>query len=214
MDSVTRIPASGVSMCKTHHLGLANEIVPCGSHICQIYTDTSEAIDSLRKYVRSGAAAGECVACFSDRVTDSDLEEALLGTGITLVERKGAGYLSVSRVREVYFQNETFDPQRMLGLLSSFHEDALAKGVDCRVIGEMSPEIGRVEGGGRLLEYESRVSMLLREHPVTAVCQYNANDFDGAMIMDVLKVHPQMIVNGAVVHNPYFIPPEEFLGRS
>jgi hypothetical protein len=53
--------------------------------------------------------------------------------------------------------------------------------------------------------------LLLKERPITAVCQYDANLFDGATIMEVLKVHPQMIVNGTVIHNPFYIPPEEFL---
>ncbi len=62
-----------------------------------------------------------------------------------------------------------------------------------------------------MLEYEAKVSLLLKERSLTTVCQYNANIFNGATIMDVLKVHPQMIVRGAVVHNPFYIPPEEFL---
>jgi len=75
----------------------------------------------------------------------------------------------------------------------------------------MIPEIETIAGGERLLEYESRVTLLLREKPVTAVCQYNANRFDGATIMDVLKVHPQMIVRDAIIYNPFFISPEEYL---
>ncbi|MCP4397321.1 MAG: hypothetical protein GY801_08495 [bacterium] len=82
-----------------------------------------------------------------------------------------------------------------------------------RIIGEMPPEVQDVPGGDRLLEYESRVSILLREHPFTVICQYDANVFDGATIMDVLKVHPQTIVNGAVVQNPFFIQPEEYLQK-
>lgn len=201
-------------MCKTHHLGFADAVVPFGSHICQIYTDPEEAIDSLAKYVRSGLAGSECVACFSERVTESDLDALLGEGGISWRERKESGFFTISKVHEVYFQGGTFDPQRMLNRLTRFHEDARDKGAGCRVIGEMSSDVGLMKGGERLMEYESRVSMLLREHPVTAVCQYNANDFGGAMIMDVLKVHPQMIVNGAVIHNPFFISPEEFLSRN
>lgn len=63
-------------------------------------------------------------------------------------------------------------------------------------------------------EYEARVSLLLRDHPVTAVCQYDARAFDGAVIMDVLKVHPLMVIRGAVVHNPFFVRPEDYLARS
>ena len=82
-----------------------------------------------------------------------------------------------------------------------------------RVIGEMIPEVQIVPGGERLLEYESRVTMMLREEPVTSVCQYNANVFDGATIMEILKVHPQMIVNGNVVNNPFYIKPEKYLNK-
>jgi hypothetical protein len=82
-----------------------------------------------------------------------------------------------------------------------------------RVIGEMPPDIAEIPGGTRLLEYEARVNSLLRAHPVTAVCQYDAHAFGGADCMDVLTVHPMMLVRGAVVLNPFFIPPEEFLRR-
>ena len=78
----------------------------------------------------------------------------------------------------------------------------------------MTPEIERVPGGSRLLEYESKVSLLLKNCPVTAVCQYDARSFDGSTIMDILKVHPYMIVRGSVVNNPFFIPPEEYLAAN
>jgi hypothetical protein len=31
--------------------------------------------------------------------------------------------------------------------------------------------------------------------------------------MDILKVHPFMVVRNSVVRNPFFIPPEEFLAH-
>ena len=46
---------------------------------------------------------------------------------------------------------------------------------------------------------------------MTAVCQYDAHDFGGDLIMDILKVHPLMVLRGSVVHNPFFIQPEDFL---
>jgi hypothetical protein len=56
--------------------------------------------------------------------------------------------------------------------------------------------------------------MLLRDHPVTAVCQYDANSFGGATIMEVLKVHPKMIINGSVINNPFFVEPEDYLAAN
>ena len=62
-----------------------------------------------------------------------------------------------------------------------------------------------------LLEYEARLNMLVAEHPITACCQYDVRRFDGRTIMDVLAVHPVMIVRGQVVKNPYYTDPNEFL---
>ena len=118
----------------------------------------------------------------------------------------------LSGTRDVYFPDDRFDPDRMLGLLADFHRESVQAGYRAaRVIGEMLPEVLELPGGERLLEYECRVTLLLREVPVTSVCQYDARTFDGATIMDVLKVHPQMVVRGAVINNPFYIPPEAFL---
>jgi hypothetical protein len=112
----------------------------------------------------------------------------------------------------VYFKENTFDPERLLDLLKEFyHSSQNTNLTGARVIGEMPPEITRIHGGSRLLEYESKVSILLRDNPITAVCQYDARLFDGATILDILKVHPYMIVRGTVVNNPFFVQPEEYL---
>jgi hypothetical protein len=62
-----------------------------------------------------------------------------------------------------------------------------------------------------LLRYEARLNTILQEHPLTTVCQYDARRFDGALIMDMLSVHPMMIVRGQLVKNPAYISPEIFL---
>ena len=115
----------------------------------------------------------------------------------------------------MYFEGGKFEPERMLGLLQEFYENSIKQNQSgARVIGEMTPEIEHVPGGSRLLEYESKVSLLLKKFPINAVCQYDARSFDGSTIMDVLKVHPYMIIRGSVVRNPFFIQPEEYLSKN
>jgi MEDS: MEthanogen/methylotroph, DcmR Sensory domain len=192
--------------------GFTKTRFPAGSHVCQICTDDEERLSSLLAFLASGLRAGECTACFSDNVSDAAIEAHCAGKGVSSAEAIGRGAFTHRSTDEAYFEGGSFDPARMLALLTTFHSQAQAAGFQCtRVIGEMSPRIRSVPGGSRLLEYESRVSILLRDHPITAVCQYDARVFDGATIMDVLKVHPMMVVRGQVVHNPFFVPPEQFL---
>ncbi|MFT3869660.1 MAG: MEDS domain-containing protein [Nibricoccus sp.] len=198
----------------TISLGFTQERFPAGVHICQIYTEDREREEALARFVESGLVAGERTSCFSDKKPEPVLSRHLAAHGMSLEERCSCGALTLAPTRDVYFKDDRFDPERMLSVLTTYHEDSMRRGHRaCRVIGEMSTKVQTVEGGNRLLEYESKVSMLLREHPITCVCQYDARAFSGAMIMDVLKVHPLMIIRGAVVRNPFFIPPEEFLAE-
>jgi hypothetical protein len=193
-------------------LGFAEQKFPPGVHICQIFNDDDERQDALLKYLLSGLQGGECISCFSEKVRESLIEAFLAENGISYDSVRDSGRLNLSGTREIYFAGDRFDPGRMLDLLTRYHQDSVRQGYPAaRVIGEMTPEVEHLPGGNRLLEYESKVSLLLKDHPVTAVCQYDARSFSGAMIMDILKVHPLMLVGGAVVHNPYYIVPETFL---
>lgn len=192
--------------------GFTDQRFPPGTHVCQIYTDEEEREHSLLQFVLAGIKNGERTACFSEKVNVASLKELIEAEGIPFDEALKSGAISLSGTRDVYFRDGYFDPENMLQLLKKYHTDSKKqKYHNARVIGEMTADIKKIPGGDRLIEYESRVSMLLQKHPITSVCQYSAHDFNGAILMDVLKVHPYMVVRGAVVHNPFYIPPEEFL---
>lgn len=193
-------------------LGFTNDKTPVGTHICQIFSDDDERGEALLKFLVSGLAAGERAACFSEKMTAQTIRGFFNYHGLSFEHLSGSGAFSLSGTRQAYFQDNRFDPDRMLGVLTRYYEESLTMGFNgARVIGEMLPEVQQLPGGERLLEYESRVSLLLRTHPVTSVCQYDARVFDGTTIMDILTVHPLMVVRGSIVRNPFFIPPEEFL---
>lgn len=201
-------------MCKTKNidLGFAEIQLPAGTHICQIYDTEKERNDSLLNFLVAGLKAGEKNACFSEAVDEAIIKEFCNNHGVQYGEAVEAGAFALNTTKKIYFKDGIFSPDNMLSLLSAFYNNSKDENFSgARVIGEMIPEIKEIKGGERLLEYESKVTLLLRDNPVTAVCQYNANSFDGATIMNVLKVHPMMIVSGTVVNNPFFIEPEDFL---
>lgn len=196
-------------------LGFTHQQFEPGVHICQIYSDDNERQEALVNYIVSGLQGKEKTACFTEKETPASLAEFFESKGISYKEKAHSGEFSLGKTGEVYFEDGKFEPERMLTLLREFYEtsrDEHCQGA--RVIGEMVPDIQYISGGSRLLEYESKVSLLLRECPVTAVCQYDARAFDGATILDILKVHPYMIIRGSVVHNPFYIEPEEYLAKN
>ncbi len=193
-------------------LGFTGQTFAPGVHICQIFSDDDERQEAILKFILSGLQGHERTACFSEHTHEEAVEEFLSGYGISYADAKSSGALTLTGVHDIYFEGEEFNPERMLERIKGFHALAVKEGFNAaRVIGEMLPEVHNLPGGSRLMEYESRVTMLLRDYPVTAVCQYDARAFDGETIMDVLRVHPLMVVRGSVVRNPFFIVPEDYL---
>lgn len=195
-------------------LGFSSGTFSPGVHICQIVTDDEGRQDTILKFLLSGLKDGELTSCFSDKTTGSVVADYLGEHGMSYKDVCESGALTLLGTRDIYFQEDRFDPDRMINMLAKYHEDSVDRGYSAaRVIGEMTTEVQRIDGGNRLFEYESKVNLLLEKHPVTAVCQYDAREFDGGVIMDVLKVHPLMLLQGAVVHNPFYIPPEKLIKR-
>lgn len=193
-------------------LGFTDEKVPEGTHMCLVFTQEEERVNALLKYLLSGLQEDERCIAFSENLSEQDIKSFLVLNKIDYNEKKSSTAISLSGTNKVYFPEGCFDPEKMLTLLTNYYLESQKLGFrGARVIGEMEPQIETIPGGERLLEYESRVSLLVKKYPITAICQYDANKFNGSTIMDVLKVHPKMIVNGTVVQNPFFIEPEIYL---
>jgi len=62
-----------------------------------------------------------------------------------------------------------------------------------------------------VVEHEARLTPLLLHHPSTVCCQYDSRRFSGAILMDVLSVHPVMRIRGQLVRNPLYLEPADFL---
>ena len=69
-----------------------------------------------------------------------------------------------------------------------------------------------VPGSEHLVEYESEINSLVRRTPITVLCQYDTEMFDGETLFRVLSVHEFMIIRGQIMHNPCYVEPEEFEG--
>jgi len=181
-----------------------------GTHLCLIYNDEEERREVVARFVEEGLSGGERVAYFSDAVPSSI--RAWLGEcGLDLPEPPA---FSLCEARSVYCPEGEFRPERMPAYWRAFHEEAREGGFPgARATGETTWS-REVPGGERIVEYEANLNSVLADLPVTALCQYDVRRFDGATILDILRVHPLMLVGGQVVHNPYYESPEEFLQRS
>ena len=58
---------------------------------------------------------------------------------------------------------------------------------------------------------ESEMNRYLPLFPQVILCLYDLDRFGAGIIVDLLKTHPQVLVGGLLVSNPYHQTPDELL---
>lgn len=197
---------------KNVNFGFTSEKFPEGTHMCFIYNKEDERASIISKFLGAGMKSGEKVTYFAYKMDKEEMDKWLESKGIFVSETNTK--TEVLNVKETYCPSGEFIPETMLETLKQFYNTSKEEGYTAsRVSGEMIWALDNLPGSDRLMEYEARVNQVVETHPVTAICQYDATKFDGATILNCLKVHPYMIVNSQIVQNPYYLSPEEFLAE-
>jgi hypothetical protein len=193
-------------------LGFDADPYPMGTHMCFIFNDEDERRWVMSKYIQSGLDTQEQVSYLVDTVSPEDLKKQMRELGVTLPDELDGRQYSFVEAAPTYCPDGTFKVDRMIDTVGAAYDRSIREGyAGARLTGEMTWSTRGLPGSENLAEYECRLNILLRTVPTTAVCQYDAQRFDGATLYDILSVHPMMIVHGQVVRNPYYVEAEVFL---
>lgn len=202
-------------MCTTSHeieMGFTGEHFEMGTHICLIYSSEEERKYIISRFLERGLAGNERVAYFADNVDKTVVRDWLEELGVDISQGDVKRSFVLANTNQVYHPSGTFVPEEMLNTLKNFYLRSIEEEYSgARGTAEMEWAVKGIPGSERLMEYESKINLIVKDYPITALCQYDVNKFDGATILECLKVHPYMIVKGQVVNNPYYIRPEEYL---
>ncbi|MFW5880829.1 MAG: MEDS domain-containing protein [Spirochaetota bacterium] len=208
-------PGRAIGRSTTNHerksisVGFCPQHFEEGTHMCLVFRDETNRRKIVSRFVESGIAESERVYYFADTVQPSDVLDWLESLDVDVSDALAASELTVAEALATYCPDGCFDPDRMLATLRSAYSSSVDGGYPAsRVTGEMSWALREVPGAERLMEYEAAVNEAVKTHPITAMCQYDANRFDGRVIFQALQVHPYMVMNGQLVRNPYYAPNE------
>lgn len=191
------------AMDRTVYLGFVEESFPEGTHICYVFNDDNERRRLMGKFLKSGLSAGERVSYLGDTITCDELISSLEELGVPARALLGT-QLNVAKAEEVYCDCNGFNGERMLDTIRQFYAESRGGGFrGARVTGEMSWAVRQPGCEDKVLGYERRVGALLKECPVTAVCQYDARLFSGGTLFETIRIHPVLLIRGQVVKNPW-----------
>ena len=185
-----------------------------GDHVCMVYETEQEHARILTPYLRAGLERNEKVVYLSDYTTGVSVLRYLEDAGLAVEPYRRKGQLLVHSASDVYLQNGSFDPSSMIEFLGQATAQALREGfAGLRATGEMTWVLEGRPGCERILEYEARTNGFFTS-PTQAVglCQYRRSRFDPRMLLEILKTHPIAGVGEEFYENPFYIPPDLYLG--
>jgi len=192
-------------------LGFSAERFKEGHHIIYVYNDDHERKKTMAKYLRQGILEKEKILYLVDDISPDEMRKELIDLGVDIDENQDD--FDIKKAHYACCPNNHFSKDFMLGIVGEYYENAIKEGhAGARGAGEMSwAAIEDHANIDELLEYEANLNLILNQHPLTTVCQYDARRFRGDVLMDILSVHPMMIVRGQLVKNPGYIEPEVFI---
>jgi hypothetical protein len=193
-------------------MGFTQERFPRGTHMCLIFDDEEYRRRIVSEFLAAGLKQREQVRYFTDVNTAEDVLSWFSEIGIKVPQVGQDEPLVMFSAEKAYCPNGRFDPLEVIELMKSRYDKAKNLGYSgTRGCGEMSWALKGIPGSDRLIEFEALINAASETHQFFGICQYDARLFDGATLLNVLKVHPYIIAQGQIVRNPFYVRPEEFL---
>jgi hypothetical protein len=182
-------------------------------HACAFFNDREEEYRLLLPFVQQGFAQHDKIFQIVDSRVREERLRRIAGLGIDIKGAEASGQLEVRPWEGAYLREGWFDQHGMLALV----EEVLGRGKQqfgrTRLWANMEWSLEDFPGVDDIVEYESRLNEITSRVDDVVVCTYDLNRFSAAVVMDILRTHPQVIVGGILQENPFYVPPEQFLGE-
>jgi DNA-binding CsgD family transcriptional regulator len=180
-----------------------DEVDP-GTHICALYSGPAERDSLLFPFLREGIREGDKCLCLIDDAEPASVREQ--------VEQQENGdlpqqpkQLDIDRASEVYLQSGRFSVGQMISFLAvRLTQAAESEFPLLRAAGEMSWVLPQTEGSEDFFAYESAVNKIVEDKSAVFMCMYDLQRFGITMLVDVLKTHPKVLLDGMVLDNPHY----------
>ena len=177
--------------------------------MCAFYRGDSDRDPLLTGYLRAGLAAGDKCVCIVDSAETAKRLEAL--PGACAEPGPFDGQLDVHLPESTYLAGGEFTASDMLTFWAEKIAKAEIEGYSfCRLVGGMTWALRDAPGVEHLVGYESELNRVTSSNPVVVLCLYDLDRFSGEIVVNIVKTHPQVLVHGILVENPYYIGPDHF----
>lgn len=183
-------------------------------HVCAFFRSREDEYRVLAPFYRETLDWGEGLVHVVDDALRADHESRLEQLGVDVCGCQQTGRLQILGWSQTYLRDGAFDKDLMLDAVQGVIDTARSNGVPrTRIMGNMNWALDGAPGSEDLIEYELQVNTVLAREKQPAVCVYDVNRLSGSLMMDIMRAHPLVLMNGVVHRNPFFTSPEQMLAE-
>jgi len=183
-------------------------------HVCAFFNSEDEEYRVLLPFIKDGFECGDKAVHVVNPHQRHDHLRRLTEAGIDVDAAKRRGQFELRTNTEAYLRDGHFDPDRMLEVFEQLASGNAEGGFPLsRIVCRMDWAADDQSHIDKLVAFESRVNDVWSRHDDAVICVYDLAKFGGDMVVDMMRTHPMVIIGGILQQNPFFVPPEEFLGE-
>lgn len=190
---------------------LAGRTLKESRHICAFFNSREEQNKLLMPFFKEAFDRGEKIFHIVDSRLHEEHLSACRGCGIDVEAAAETGQLEVRHWEDAYLKDGYFDGDRMVRVLEQVIEGSREKYKLTRLMGNMEWALEAAPGVPDIVEYETKLNYILPKYPDPVLCVYDLNKHSGSVVMDILRTHPMVIINGVLQENPLYVAPDLFL---
>jgi MEDS: MEthanogen/methylotroph, DcmR Sensory domain len=183
-------------------------------HVCAFFNSDDEEYRVLLPFIKDGFECGDkAIHVVNPDQGDNHLQR-LAAAGIDTSAAQHRGQLELRTNTATYLRDGRFDQDRMLEVFEQLASGNANGGFPLsRIVCRMDWAADGQSHIDQLIEFESRVNDVWRRHDDAVICTYHLGKFGGDTVIDIMRTHPMVVIGGILQQNPFFVPPEEFLGE-
>ena len=181
-------------------------------HVCAFFNSDEEEYRVLLPFIKGGFECGHKAVHVVNPEQRNDHLNRLIAAGIDIAGAAQSGQFELKTNTEAYLRDGRFDKDRMLEVFEQLASGNASGGFPLsRIVCRMDWAVEGASYADDVVEFESRVNEVWNRHEDAVICTYYLGKFGGDTVIDIIRTHPMVIIGGILQHNPFFVPPEQFL---
>ena len=181
-------------------------------HVCAFFNNDEEEYRVLLPFIKGGFECGHKAVHVVNPEQRNDHLNRLIAAGIDTAGAAQSGQFELKTNTEAYLRDGRFDKDRMVEVFEQLASGNASGGFPLsRIVCRMDWAVEGASYADDVVEFESRVNEVWNRHEDAVICTYYLGKFGGDTVIDILRTHPMVIIGGILQHNPFFVPPEQFL---